>query len=139
MKILKRLLLCVLAYIVICFVGMMFYDGCKAADYTSSHTLEKPHCWCAGWVMQGLWHGNCYIALYPAWAYKYVLPLYGFKSVEDVDYQKGDIIVYPAVGKHIFGHIAIYDGVQWVSDFKQRNMVVSPAYNTVKPTLFRHD
>lgn len=117
---------------------MQFYNSEKAADYATSHTLSKSHTWCAAWVMKGLWKGHCYIGLYPAWAYKYVLPLYGFKKINTTDYQKGDIIVYPAVGKHIWGHIAIYNGSQWISDFKQKNKIVSSAYNQVQSTLFRY-
>ena len=125
-------------YILICIIGMQFYDGEKAADYATSNALSRSHTLCAGFVMRALWSGHCYIGLYPAWAYKYVLPLYDFKFVDTTHYRKGDIIVYPAVGKHIWGHIAIYNGRQWVSDFKQRNKVVAPAYNRVKPTLFRY-
>lgn len=126
------------AYIALCFVGMKFYDAAAAADYASAHTLRGSHTWCAAWVMKGLWHGGCFVGLYPAWMYKYVLPLYGFDEVKPTYYQKGDIVVYPAVGKHIWGHIAIYDGKQWVSDFKQKHLIVAPTYRKVEPTFFRN-
>lgn len=125
-------------YILICIVGMQLYNGEKAADYATSHTLNRSHTLCAGFVMRALWSGHCYIGLYSAWSYKYILPLYGFKVVDTTNYKKGDIIVFPAVSKHIWGHIAIYNGSQWVSDFKQKSKVVAPAYNTVKPTAFRY-
>lgn len=138
-KKLKVLLGLVAAYIVLCIVGMQCYNTEAAADYASRHTLKRSHRWCAGWVMKGLWRGGCFVGLYPAWMYKYVLPLYGFDEVKPSAYRKGDIVVYPAVGKHIWGHIAIYDGKQWVSDFKQKHLIVAPAYKKVKPIFFRYN
>ena len=35
--------------------------------------------------------------------------------------QAGDIIVYKANAKHRYGHIAMYDGQSWYSDFKQKS------------------
>ena len=37
---------------------------------------------------------------------------------------KGDIVVLNPTGKHSYGHIAIWNGNQWVSDFKQKNINV---------------
>lgn len=111
-------------YILICIMGMQFYNGEKAANYATNHVLNKSHTLCAGFVMRALWSGHCYIGLYPAWAYKYILPLYGFKTVKTTVYRKGDIIVYPAVGKHIWGHLsfttasngcrASSNGIRWL-------------------------
>jgi hypothetical protein len=35
--------------------------------------------------------------------------------------QAGDIAVFARNAAHPHGHIQIYDGNQWISDFKQRN------------------
>jgi RHS repeat-associated protein len=50
--------------------------------------------------------------------------------------QKADVAVFAGNDAHPSGHITIYDGKQWVSDFKQRNM--SP-YGTSTPpvTIYR--
>ena len=40
---------------------------------------------------------------------------------KNLDYKKGDLIVFQPIGKHINGHIAIYSGKQWISDFAQNN------------------
>jgi type VI secretion system secreted protein VgrG len=50
--------------------------------------------------------------------------------------QKADTAVFNGSDAHPHGHIAVYDGKQWVSDFKQRNM--SP-YRTGAPpvTIYR--
>ena len=42
--------------------------------------------------------------------------------------QRGDISVVPSNCKHPFGHIAVYNGKQWVSDFKQNHILPSKAY-----------
>jgi len=36
--------------------------------------------------------------------------------------QKADVAVFAGSDAHPHGHITIYDGKQWVSDFKQNNM-----------------
>ncbi len=35
------------------------------------------------------------------------------------NYKKGDIAVFYAIGKHTSGHVQIYNGSKWISDFKQ--------------------
>ena len=44
--------------------------------------------------------------------------------------QRGDVVVFAGSDANPHGHIAIYDGGHWVSDFRQRNM--SP-YRTGAP------
>jgi hypothetical protein len=40
---------------------------------------------------------------------------------KNLDYKKSDLIVFKPTGKHTNGHIAIYSGKQWISDFAQKN------------------
>jgi type VI secretion system secreted protein VgrG len=48
--------------------------------------------------------------------------------------QKGDVaIIQPYDGGRTDGHITMYDGTQWVSDFKQRDMWGGPGYRKNKP------
>jgi len=50
--------------------------------------------------------------------------------------QKADVAVFAGSDAHPYGHITIYDGKQWVSDFKQRNM--SPYRSGTTPvTIYR--
>lgn len=37
--------------------------------------------------------------------------------------QKGDVIIYPAWQTHTSGHMEMYDGKQWVSDFMQKGSI----------------
>ena len=66
----------------------------------------------------------------PAYGYGKILPQMGFQEVTSENYtpQRGDISVLPQNSSHVFGHIAVYNGKQWVSDFKQNNMLCSKAY-----------
>ena len=48
----------------------------------------------------------------------------------------GDIVVIERSKKHIWGHIAIFNGKIWVSDFKQRSMNVYKRKYPYK--IYRH-
>lgn len=51
--------------------------------------------------------------------------------------QTGDVVVFPAVGTHEFGHTAMWDGHQWVSDFRQNNMAVWGDQPHPRYTIYR--
>nr|WP_245200546.1 peptidoglycan amidohydrolase family protein [Acinetobacter nosocomialis] len=38
--------------------------------------------------------------------------------------QKGDIYIITKTASHQYGHIAGYDGIQWISDFRQKSQVI---------------
>jgi len=84
-----------------------------------------------------------------AWHYMYFLPKIGFRHIGDSsNYYKfknnepynpvpGDIAVYMKNGNpNEHGHICMWTGIQWCSDFKQDNMIV---YNrTPYARIFRY-
>ncbi|WP_416202710.1 hypothetical protein [Acinetobacter sp. ANC 3813] len=47
----------------------------------------------------------------------------GFKQIQpEFDHpQEGDIYIIRRTNKHVYGHIAGFNGSQWVSDFKQKS------------------
>jgi hypothetical protein len=49
----------------------------------------------------------------------------------------GDITVFDHCPRHPHGHIDMWCGKQWVSDFKQRNIIVSKAYDINSCSLYR--
>ncbi|MFZ0866751.1 MAG: CHAP domain-containing protein [Candidatus Sulfotelmatobacter sp.] len=51
--------------------------------------------------------------------------------------QKGDVIVFEGTDKHKHGHIEIFDGSIWVSDFKQRGVSPYPLSETPSFQIFR--
>ncbi|WP_226331377.1 hypothetical protein [Klebsiella grimontii] len=55
--------------------------------------------------------------------------------------QAGDVAIIQAVGKHTDGHMTMFDGAKWVSDFVQdRGFYPGPAYrgNSVAYKLYRY-
>lgn len=116
------------------------FDKEKAAAYVTEHAETKSRTWCAWYVMRALHAGGCPAYLLPAYGYSWLLPRMDFVEVSRENYvpQKGDLIVFPAVGKHIYGHIQMWDGKQWVSDFRQRNMIPAKAYYNTDWKIFRH-
>ena len=66
-----------------------------------------------------------------------ILEKNGFKPVGKDGYvpQKGDIVVMQPVpgAKDQSGHIAVFNGKQWVSDFKQSGIWPGPGYRQAKP------
>ena len=110
----------------------------KATEHLTENALSRSHNCCAWFVMRAMQSGNCPSIILPAWAYRYYLPMIGWDKVDTNSYipQKGDICVFPYKKQHIFGHIAMWNGEQWISDFKQKSIIVSSVYCDYK--VFRH-
>ena len=119
--------------------GTYHYDNEKAARFVTEHAESRSHCCCAWYVMRAMQAGGCPIGILPAWAYRYALPFYGFSEIPKSEFvpQKGDIVVFPYVGRHIYGHIAMWDGQQWVSDFVQKDLICSSAYKETEWRYYR--
>lgn len=122
------------------------YDIDKAVKHLNSHAQPSSLEACAKYVRQAIEAGGLSTVGRPISAYQYVsfLPKLGFTKINSANYTpiKGDIIVIEAFQGdkyHKHGHIAMYNGSQWVSDFKQRDMWAGPDYRKHKPnyTLFR--
>ena len=137
----------ILSYLlIIVIVATLFYRFCypykkdRAATYVATHCLSRSHHCCAWFVMKGIIAGGEPCIILPAWAYEYYLPFIGFEEVSETNYKHevGDIVVFPAVKGHKCGHIAMWDGTQWVSDFKQKNFIVAPEYRGSKYKFYRH-
>lgn len=144
MKVLKKIvIITIVLYIGITFAcsHIFTYDKVNATNTMANAALDKSHNCCALAVAYGIFEGGkpCILIL-PAFAYSYYLPLIGFdeiKVTKDYKPQIGDVVVFPRVKGHIFGHIAMYDGEQWISDFKQKSIYVSKAYRNTKYRIFR--
>jgi hypothetical protein len=49
--------------------------------------------------------------------------------------EKGDVaIIQPYAGGNGIGHMAMFDGKTWYSDFKQRDMYPGPGYRKFRPS-----
>ena len=109
------------------------YNNDKVADYVTSNAAPHSRTMCAWYCMRALQSGGCPVGIVPAYAYSKILPQMGFQEVSMNGYrpQKGDVCVLPTNNHSSFGHIAIYNGVQWVSDFKQKDIYPSRAYREI--------
>ncbi len=66
----------------------------------------------------------------------------GFSSVADhrsAGYapQRGDVAVFGAVPGHPHGHVAMYDGDRWVSDYRQDGFYANSSYRSGAWTVYR--
>lgn len=98
--------------------------GYKAARYARSHARGKSIGRCANYVATALLSGGYSFTRQPS-AYMYhtnnTLTNAGFTQiVPNAQWIPGDVIVINRFSGHPHGHICIWDGRNWVSDFIQR-------------------
>jgi type VI secretion system secreted protein VgrG len=96
---------------------------------------------CAYFVRQAILAGGIEIKPWPLSAKDYIdyLPSYGFSVVStspSFDPTAGDVVVVQNYeGGSIHGHIAMFTGSQWLSDFRQRDIWPGPGYRKAQPPL----
>jgi hypothetical protein len=135
----KRLIMFVVALLAGVFIifasGLLYLRHCEwspeaAARYATEKAEKKSVGMCALYVRKAIIAGG--IPLYvggDAWSYKYTLRIVNFHQVgKKSEREVGDIVVFQPIGGRKYGHIAIWNGNQWVSDFKQRNLIVHSDY-----------
>ena len=122
------------------------WDIKKACEWLHSKSQMTSQHACAKYVRMAIEAGGISTAGRPSWAWKYIdyLPNIGFEFIGKITRDKmnsfspqpGDIAVYQKNGNpSVPGHICMWTGVEWASDFKQRNMIVYK--NTNDAYLFR--
>lgn len=115
-------------------VSIHYYDVDEATTYLTDNAQHKSQHECARYVRLAIQAGGCPTYIHPASAKEYdtFLPKLGFKSIPLANYTpvKGDIIVIkpPHQSGHEHGHIAMYNGKKWISDFTQRDMYGGSIY-----------
>lgn len=108
-----------------------------AIRYLALNAEEKSIGKCATAVRKALEAGGLSTTNRPNYAGSYdsYLPQIGFTQVTTSNGyipQAGDIIIHEATTGHSIGHIAMYDGSRWISDFVQRDMYGGSAYRAAK-------
>lgn len=115
------------------------YDLDKICSYAYSQAKEKTSHKCALYVRKALQQGDNkkQIAggLGDASEWGKTLPKVGWVSVGNSQPRKGDIAHIPPNQYSKIGHVCIYTGSQWVSDFKQKSL--NPYPSAVPYTLYR--
>lgn len=116
----------------------------KAATFATQKANAKSTGFCAKYVANALQSAGYKFAR-QASAFMYAngpLASAGFTKIQNKgQYQIGDVMVYGAHGGSggggVHGHIQIYNGRNWVSDFIQRSVSPGSKYSRVTPTLWR--
>jgi hypothetical protein len=120
----------------------MPFDAEKFAAHLTTHAGKHSRSHCAKSVRLALEAGGANTTGHPTPAKDYgpTLSRNGFHAITVDDpatfpFQKGDIVVMePTEHGNQAGHIAGYDGQNWVSDFVQRGFWPGPAYEKEKPS-----
>lgn len=111
-------------------------DKDKIVQYIDQHARKGSRGQCAAYCRRAFEAGGVDTSGHPVDAKDYgpLLLRNGASIVSQDGYKpvKADVAVFAGSEAHIHGHIAVYDGKQWVSDFKQKNM--SP-YRTGAPPV----
>ena len=110
-------------------------------DFMNSHAHNSSQQRCAAAVRRGLEAGGLDLTGRPNLAKDYgpYLITLGFALVPAAGWTPiaGDIVVFDGNETHPSGHIAMYNGSRWISDFRQVNMV--PYRSHVPPyNLYRY-
>ena len=112
----------------------------KAVAHLDAGAHQRSTGKCAAYVRRAMQAGGVVIDPHPLYAKDYgpYLVRAGLTPVAAAGYKpvKGDVVVsQPYSPNDPAGHIAMYDGSQWVSDFKQRDIWAGPDYRIRRPAL----
>jgi len=117
-------------------------DGYSIADAVATlnanaHATSQHYC--ARYVQDAIRGGGIDIPGANANDFGPVLASNGFESVSSAGYtpQTGDVVQFDAVPGHPYGHTAMWNGTQWVSDFRQNGLFVADAYRRGTYTYYR--
>jgi|SRR5204863_6560725 len=103
------------------------WNARDSIDYLQQKTVGRKSTHdCAKFVREAIEAGGVKLNKHhSAKNYKASLITAGFLSLGSAAgrYLPGDIIIIESSPGHPHGHIALYDGTKWISDFPQRNML----------------
>lgn len=112
-----------------------------ALSYVRSHAQPHTTHWCARYVTAAIEHGGVTLHHDDAKNMGPYLVLAGFHAVYGNPIAGDLAIIQPYPGGSRAGHMCIYDGQTWWSDFKQLSMYPGPGYRSHHPAyqLYRHN
>jgi hypothetical protein len=121
----------------------MSWDMNAAINYLDAHG-GKNHSSreeCATWTREAIEHGGIHLSrTHYAKDYGTSLLAAGFTEVDDTtDFKRGDIAIIQPLHGRIEGHMCMFDGERWISDFAQTHgagingMYPGPQYRIQKP------
>jgi len=110
------------------------FNKSELSDWMDAHALTRSTHHCAMYCRLGMEAAGLNTADRPqsgdAGDYGPFLLRHGAQTIPQDSYipQVGDVVVFDKTNQHPFGHIEMYDGHHWVSDFMQHN--ISPYRDT---------
>lgn len=114
----------------------MAWDTRAAGSWARGHAESGPTHNCATYVRKAIKAGGIIVMnTQKARDYGPMLEAAGFRKISPTQPARtGDVVVIqPYKGGNPAGHMAIYDGQNWYSDFKQIDFWGGPGYRTTKP------
>ena len=122
------------------------WDREKALRHVRTHALNKSESLCARYVRQAIEAGGIRLDLrlrtagVSAYGYGPSLEGAGFVAMPPgTEPQAGDVAIFPAIKDHPDGHMTIFNGSAWYSDFPQKDIYAGRGYRERKAayTLYR--
>ena len=119
----------------------MSWDKKKAVEYILANAQAFSTGRCAEYTRKAIEAGGIELSrTADAKNYGPKLTAMDFTVVSDTIPEAGDVVVIDGFEGNSHGHMAMYDGSAWVSDFVQRDLYPGPGYRTHKPQykVYRH-
>lgn len=116
----------------------MSWNKQEAVSYLRSHALGHSHSECAKFTRRAIEAGGVRLdRTHDAKDYGTALLRAGFSEVPPGStLHSGDVaVIQPYSGGNPSGHMTMYDGAQWISDFPQRSMYPGPGYRRMHPAF----
>ncbi|WP_072017610.1 hypothetical protein [Erwinia typographi] len=114
----------------------MSWNKSAAITYLRSHALGSSHHECAKYTRKAIEAGGIRLErTHNAKDYGPILLRAGFSEVpQGSTLISGDVaVIQPYQGGNPSGHMTMYDGTRWISDFSQRSMYPGPGYRKMHP------
>lgn len=112
-------------------------DVAKSVAYLDAHAQKNSLGRCAEYVRKAVEAGGVHLVRHTsAKDYGSSLEAVGFEAVDGTSYQAGDVAIIQPIPGHPHGHMTMYDGKLWISDFKQlHGLYPGASYRTQKPAF----
>lgn len=97
--------------------------------------------YCAKYVANALVAGGFkFTRQATAHTYGPILTALGFKECSPTRFQAGDIVVWQPYPRQPYnaGHIQMFDGLKWLSDFVQKRLVPGASFENATCKIYRH-
>jgi hypothetical protein len=115
------------------------WDVGAAVKHLKSHARATSHGQCARYTRVAIEAGGVTLVHHvSAKDYGSSLTKVGFKSQGQLasGYRAGDVAIIQPIKGHGHGHMCMYDGRHWISDFKQMHgLYPGPGYRKQKPAF----